>query len=677
MVRRLEVLPALSSTPSPLGHKDRSVVGVVTGNNNNKNAATPLTVQGTRMSTTNTTPPTTTTTTTTTTSTCRKPRRGNILLIIVAVLVLLVLGSLRQEQSWMASQLYSMMEINNNHSSSSNSSNNNNNNPYSNSATSNSSSSARQGITEPMAATMTTEEKDDSPPRTTESSSSSLYPTSLIYDKTIYWDPHVPRLWLEWEKRQEEILQETINDDDAKNATNSNTTTTTRIHQQSLFAQQLQQPPAMILLTSYGWNQPNQTLGLQLQRHVRETELVTGVVNHPWFHPTFWNTVEQKGRHQPSDVTLQQWLNTTYRHTRFYVFLDVHTLFDSQYPIYGGYQQNYDTRHGRSDQHGQRTDWKMPLSLSRKSKFFTKSRLFQTLWWKGHNNQKANDDSSSRIRLMVYNSAGNGPPSLSHSHNRFNGTQTSRLPISLASYSALASYVNPRWDQGLPPPAVKPVQLNATQVAAMASCAAEHQRRFFVTYTGNGRNGQNSPFNAAYGGGARYVYFGLHDNVQVLAVNPYKADLWKASVFGKENWTYTEILSESLFGLAPRGDNKYSYRFTEVLSAGAIPVVHADDWLWPFRPELLDWKECAVIMPEKDAGVATLQVLRNMSLVERCQRRKRCYKIYKQYLETPEGVIRGLIEGLELAANRPDGPLPFQGVRCDAYNYSFDCNMVR
>jgi Exostosin family len=65
------------------------------------------------------------------------------------------------------------------------------------------------------------------------------------------------------------------------------------------------------------------------------------------------------------------------------------------------------------------------------------------------------------------------------------------------------------------------------------------------------------------------------------------------------NITYERLLQKSIFAAAPRGDDRFSYRFTKVLSAGAIPVVHSDDWVLPFRKELIDWpKECSVVIPE-------------------------------------------------------------------------------
>ena len=91
------------------------------------------------------------------------------------------------------------------------------------------------------------------------------------------------------------------------------------------------------------------------------------------------------------------------------------------------------------------------------------------------------------------------------------------------------------------------------------------------------------------------AYKRWNDNRQFFIARYFKASEFNQSALSQ--LTYQEALQQTVFALAPRGDNKFSYRFTEVLSAGAILVVHADDWVWPFRPELIDWD--AVIFPKR------------------------------------------------------------------------------
>lgn len=98
--------------------------------------------------------------------------------------------------------------------------------------------------------------------------------TSPLYDKTLFYNHSVHRLWLD--------------------------PTVT------------QKPPAMILLTTLAWNHQNQTYGLEIYRGQRTRQLIEGIINHPWFHPTAWQDINE-GRMQLDD------------NLRYYIFLDRET----------------------------------------------------------------------------------------------------------------------------------------------------------------------------------------------------------------------------------------------------------------------------------------------------------------------------------------------------------------
>ena len=424
---------------------------------------------------------------------------------------------------------------------------------------------------------------------------------SLIYDKTIPWDPTVDRKWLHLGTENE-------------------------------------RPPAMLLVTNYGWNQRDQTEGINYCRHKRGTDFMKGIINHPWFHPTFWEDFESGNVTIPPDDT-----------TRYYVFMDIQIYMDSNYPKYGGGRDNMDTDYGR------------PRVITKRlgMDYFGNAPIYET---------KLFQQAKGRVRLIVWDGAGFGIPL---QHNRINGTLANK-PISYVAISAYLSRVDHTWDQGLVAPAPNPVPLSESQEKDIETCDTETQRKFFASYTGNLRSGRNSEFHRKYGG-ARASYATIRDDKTVFLRVP-DNPRYQDTVLS--NLSYAEILHDTVFALAPRGDNKFSYRFHEILSAGTIPVVHADDWMWPFRPELVDWNECAIIMPEKDAGQTTIDILKKISVEERCNRRKKCYQLFKDYIETPEGQIRGIIEGLELVATR-DHPAPMVGVKCADYNYSEECNMMR
>uniref|UniRef100_A0A7S1D4H9 Exostosin GT47 domain-containing protein n=1 Tax=Cyclophora tenuis TaxID=216820 RepID=A0A7S1D4H9_CYCTE len=103
---------------------------------------------------------------------------------------------------------------------------------------------------------------------------------------------------------------------------------------------------------------------------------------------------------------------------------------------------------------------------------------------------------------------------------------------------------------------------------------------------------------------------------------------------------------QSKFGATPRGDNLFSYRFTETMSCGTIPILYADDWLLPFRSTVLDWTNGIIIVPEIDTN-NTLQYINHISDVKRCRMRQQILKWYDQYLADDTKVMAGIIESLE------------------------------
>lgn len=182
---------------------------------------------------------------------------------------------------------------------------------------------------------------------------------------------------------------------------------------------------------------------------------------------------------------------------------------------------------------------------------------------------------------------------------------------------------------GLPPPSLNPVRLSHKErQQIMSTCEQEEERPYLFTCIGNVRND------------IRQNLLTLHDEADgVLLMLPTE---FEAQFAGKT--TYTKVMKDSLFSATPRGDCHFSYRFTEVMSSGAIPVIHADGWVLPFRRDLIDWgEECAIVIPEAKV-FDTVNILKKITPEERCRRRKRCYEIYTKYLANAEGQIAGVVE---------------------------------
>lgn len=99
--------------------------------------------------------------------------------------------------------------------------------------------------------------------------------------------------------------------------------------------------------------------------------------------------------------------------------------------------------------------------------------------------------------------------------------------------------------------------------------------------------------------------------------------------FPTDRTAYGELLLNSTFVFAPGGGSVSSYRFTEALSAGAIPVV-TSEYLPPFFPEV-DWSGCLVRVSE--ARVIDLpRLLREISTSEVRQRQSSCASLFRSVL---------------------------------------------
>jgi len=483
--------------------------------------------------------------------------------------------------------------------------------------------------------------------RSSSSSTSHRIPR-LINDITLTWNETMHRPWL-----------------DNQRDNHSNTS----------------QPPFMILLTNVGWNHPNQTYGLTMPRSLRERELFEGIVNHPYFHPTAWEEMRNGSMPIPKG-------------SNFYVFADVSQCQEINYPFYGGhFEDNLDTLYNRSvdpDEFYTRIS-----KCKRQNKFeILKHPIFQ------NNGEATSTDtdtdntgtnSKSKATLVVFNCQGNGPTC----QEIFDD-----VPISVAAIGGHFPNMDLRLDQGLIPPAPNPIQLSPEEEAAIASCEAEtnlHSRPVKVVYAGNFRSGRNSAFHEKHGG-ARMSYMSFHDpeegffmmekddlrDIKNTEISIRLNNSTDSDIHILKNPTYDSLLRSTKFALAPRGDNKFSYRFTEVLSAGAIPVYHGDDHMLPFRPELVDWTKCGLFLPERDAGQVGIDLIMQHladdpdARAKLCAMRQYCYfGIYKKYVETTTKQIDGMVQGLEALASGGEQKVPV-GVICNETSIAnLDCNPIR
>lgn len=174
-------------------------------------------------------------------------------------------------------------------------------------------------------------------------------------------------------------------------------------------------------------------------------------------------------------------------------------------------------------------------------------------------------------------------------------------------YSVEKSSTRAMFDVGLTPPAIKPVSLTATERDAIESC---HRRKYLFSFQGRRGFGREN--------------LRRFQNDSDFYVRVYdERDSYKQNIRtdGEDSNNFMGIMKQSTFAGSPRGDLLFSYRFSEILSAGAIPVVYADDWLVPYNKEIVDWSKCAVFIPESDYS-KTGEILRSIPENVRCEMQK-------------------------------------------------------
>jgi Exostosin family len=448
---------------------------------------------------------------------------------------------------------------------------------------------------------------EDSSSCGTNNTTASATTTTMIHDVTLEWRTDVNRQWLR-------LLTNHSNSSNCA-GTSTGTTTTGRgaddATRTSTTTSRTNRPPAMLLLTNYGWNHPNQTTGLNLYRGLRPKELGQGVINHPWFHPMDWTEAIQ--HHYPS---------------RYYVFLDYETCMEANYPWYGwGLERNADTEYNRTNS---------TVTTRNNPTLPSLTALHQQVMDLVVNNGTSN--------ATVHQQHDHHPPptvTFVSFHCGGNGINTQKLDNNIVhvAISAKFAQLRPGIDLGLVPPAVyqkEVLQVPASDAeeATLSSSSLsswwcdESNRTFFVQFCGN--------FRAATRQNLRL----LHNGQDIYIANRLPP-----------NETMGSALRKTVFALAPRGDNLFSYRFTEIMSTGAIPVVHADGWMLPFDTPLVDWNDIVVRIPENRAN-ETVDILKLIPAARRCEMRRKGFAFWQQYMQNGDAVIRGIIDTLEGRANK-------------------------
>ncbi|KAL7533968.1 hypothetical protein ACHAXR_007950 [Thalassiosira sp. AJA248-18] len=345
-----------------------------------------------------------------------------------------------------------------------------------------------------------------------------------------------------------------------------------------------------VTTTNYGWTTPS---GSSFSRRILSGEFFNATLAHPRYNASAWADLEAN-----PDPT---------RH--IIAFMDIDTCVESNYPIYGGGDWKVNMEKGHPSQS------KMIMTILGEScEYLDKASRSPAL--------TAHPDS----RLIVLDCAGIirfNLRSVCKNRGIFDNGH-----VMVGYYSVNKASVRPLFDVGIPPPAIKPVNLTASERDSIQSC---FKRKYLFSFQGKGGFGRENLL--AFQNDTDFY-------VRIFSErNTYQSDI---RTDGGDSNNFKGVMADSVFAGSPRGDLLFSYRFSEILSAGAVPVVYADGWLPPYNDHVVDWSKCAVFIPESDYG-KTAEILRAIPEGKRCEMQKCALEAWDKFAATRAGWVRALV----------------------------------
>jgi hypothetical protein len=351
-----------------------------------------------------------------------------------------------------------------------------------------------------------------------------------------------------------------------------------------------------VVTTNYGWNTPD---GSQFPRRIVTTEFFNAVLEHDHYNSSAWDDLEKSPDPQRKIIA----------------FMDVDTCLEMNYPLYGIRK------------------WWLNLEESPPNKGRFDSVVFNSCEYLKRAASSPALKANHENRLVVLDCSGSSEYYLQnaceHDPTIFQNDQ-----VIIAYMSADEESIRTNIDVGLPPPAVKPVDL-AIHEKYLIQQKPCHKRRYLFSFQGRGGAGRERLGNIRNDNDDMYI--------RIRNQKSYIGDIRAADASSAgDSMDYKRVMKDSIFAGAPRGDNLFSYRFAEILSAGTIPVVYADHWVPPFDKSVVDWAKCAVFIPESEYD-KTGDILRAIPDEVRCEMQQCALDVWDRFVSSRTGWVDGLV----------------------------------
>jgi hypothetical protein len=382
-----------------------------------------------------------------------------------------------------------------------------------------------------------------------------------------------------------------------------------------------------ITITNFGWFHPDPQKGITTVRSLSMRHFVDAIHVHERFNASAWQDLHQNPNPERPIIA----------------FLDYDTCQLLHWPKFAGYEFNADTEGGR-------TPFTM-YDFSEECSIVEQALRSPAL-------------SSPDSRLVVMSCKDFGP-TRDHCLGADRNVSGIFSKLIVGHMSAYKSAIHPL-DFGIPPWPVKTVALNENQIHDIETCQ-NTSRSLLFSFVGRRRipfpqfHTYLEPLHQTDG-----IYAVFQDDHYVKADHPLnirgEAVISPVPAEDQTQHVFYNLLMNTVFAGAPRGDALYSVRFSEILSSGAIPVVYSDGWVLPYNTDVVDWSEVAVLLPQNKVQ-ETMDVLRAIPDETRCQMRKKGFQVFKRYVADSAGRLRAILQIVDAALarlkNTNDPPVEF------------------
>jgi Exostosin family len=106
---------------------------------------------------------------------------------------------------------------------------------------------------------------------------------------------------------------------------------------------------------------------------------------------------------------------------------------------------------------------------------------------------------------------------------------------------------------------------------------------------------------------------------------------------------YLQVMEDTDYHLVARGNGNFSIRFSEVLSAGRIPVFINSHCVLPYE-DIIDWKNTLVWIEEEELHIIDQKLIdfhKNITETEFLQRKRQMKFLFEEYI-SPDGFFKNL-----------------------------------